>query len=114
MHRFISQDRILEEGVCSVVAAEGTPGNDAAAGVTCSSGASLDAMQRDCIAPGARTASHPRQLPVRTVQLPALQMRPGNARDRHAMQAYAAAHSLGRGERGNIVEISKPQWNSFT
>ena len=94
MHRFISQDRILEEGVCSVVAAEGTPGNDAAAGVTCSSGASLDAMQRDCIAPGARTASHPRQLPVRTAHLPALQMRPGNARDRHAMQAYAAAHDL--------------------
>lgn len=55
---------------------------------------SLDAMQRDSIAPGARTASHPRQLPVRTAHLPALQMRPGNARDRHAMQAYAAAHDL--------------------
>ena len=86
--------RILEEGACSVVAAEGTPGNDAAAGVTCSSGASLEAMQRDSIAPGARTAFRPRQLPVRTVQLPALQMRPGHARDRHAMQAYARAHDL--------------------
>ena len=51
-------------------------------------------MQRDSIAPGARTASHPRQLPVRTAHLPALQMRPGDARDRHAMQAYAAAHDL--------------------
>ena len=55
---------------------------------------SLDAMQRDSIASGARTAFRPRQLPVRTVQLPALQMRPGHARDRHAMQAYARAHDL--------------------